>query len=447
VRVLLMVMLALTVIAIPAPARAQALGGFTLSAEAAPVAVQIFEPALPIPAEPQLELNLAYSRAKLESGPTGRGVASLLWPGDTVGYGLPELLKNPDAVYPVKVEAASPSGPKDAKQEPVAGTGMAVHADDTSVESTAYLAKPTTPTLPVLPLSGFTIPSLLVGIEGYTSQSKATAAADKATATAYATAVSVSLLGGLVKVDGLRADTSAVSDGAKGTVTGTVTWTSLSLAGQQIAVNQDGVASPIGVTALPKLPADVTERLAGFGLSLGLPKVTKTAEGTGATVAGQGLTVTLDTAVIRQRLGVGAILDPVLALLPADLLTQLTPWLNLGPKFVFVLGTSTSRATATAAAATEAPPAATGPGGGGDAGTGPAGGTGDVGPATGDSTAPVAQGRGYPVFPGVPWYLFVIGLGAAAAMSFGLRRFVGLMFGAGGCDLGAQDAVPNLREL
>jgi len=124
----------------------------------------------------------------------------------------------------------------------------------------------------------------------------------------------------------------------------------------------------------------------------------------------------------------------------------LTPWLNLAPKFVFVLGTATSQASATAAApAVEAPPA-TGPGAGGG-GTGTAPGTGDLPPAgPAESTAPVAQGRGFPVFPGVPWYLFVVGLGAAAAASYGLRRAVAVMFGSGGCDLGATDGVPNLRE-
>ena len=164
-------------------------------------------------------------------------------------------------------------------------------------------------------------------------------------------------------------------------------------------------------------------------------------------MSGQGLTITLDTALMRAKLNIGAELEPILALLPADLLTQLTPWLNLGPKFVFILGTATSEATATAPATADQPPAATGPGGGTGAGTGPGGATGDVPPGTGESTAPVAQGRGYPVFPGVPWYLFVIGLGGAAVVSYGLRRYVALMFGSSGCDLGAADAVPNLREL
>ncbi|HKT04129.1 MAG TPA: choice-of-anchor P family protein, partial [Rugosimonospora sp.] len=349
------------VLAVPAPARAAGLGGYTLTASAAPVAVQVFEPTIPIPASPQLELNLSYSRARLESGPVGQALSSLAWPGDGVGYGLPTLLKNPDATYPVKVEASAPGGPADARQEPVPGTGMSTHADGSSVRASAYLAKPSTPALPTLPPPGVTVPTALVSTESVSSQSQASVASDKVTATAYATAGSVSLLGGLVKVDGLRTDTEADSDGTRGTGTGSVTWQSLTVAGQPIAVNQDGVASPLGVTALPALPAVASNALADLGLSLSAPTVTKT----GGAVTGRGLTLTVDTSVLRNKLGLGALLDPVLALLPADLSTQLTPWLNVAPKLVFILGTATSQASATTAATGgAAPPPATGPGGG-----------------------------------------------------------------------------------
>jgi hypothetical protein len=298
---------------------------------------------------------------------------------------------------------------------------------------------------------------MLVAAESFSSQSKATVIGDKATATGYATAGSVTLLGGLVKIDGLRVDTEAVSDGAKGTTTATVVWKSLTLAGQTFAANQDAVTSPAGVTALPKLPPDVARRMADFGLGIDLPKVGKTTDATGAKVTGRGLTITLDTAVMRSKLALGSLLDPFLALLPPDLRTQLTPWLNMAPKFVFVLGTATSQSMATPAFQAEAPPPPdSGPVGGGSgsgsgsglggSGSGPSGSTGDAPPATGGTATPIASGRQWPVFPGVPWYLFVLGLALAAATSYGLRRYVALMFAAEGCDLGAANGVPNLRE-
>jgi hypothetical protein len=435
---------------VPTKARAAELGGFTLTADAAPIAIQIFEPTIPIPAEPQLELNLSYSRATFSSGPTGRAVSSLMWPGDGVGYGLPELLKNPDATYPVKVDAAYPSGPRDAQQELAPGTGMTSHADDTSIEAVAHIAKPA---LPSVPVPGLPIPPLLVAAESFSSQSRATVSGDKATATAYATAGSITLLGGLVKIDGLRVDTEAVSDGARGTTSATVVWQSLTLAGQSFATNQDAVTSPAGVTALPKLPPDVARRMADFGLAIDVPKVDKSTEATGAKVTGRGLTITLDTAVMRGKLDLGSLLDPFLALLPSDLRTQLTPWLNLAPKFVFILGTATSQSTATPAFQGEAPPppdnASVGGAsvsGLGGSGSGPGGSSGDLPSAPGGRTTPITSSRQWPVFPGVPWYLFVLGLGLAAATSYGLRRYVALMFAAEGCDLGAANGVPNLRE-
>jgi hypothetical protein len=437
-------------LAVPARADAADLAGFTLAAEATPVAVQIFEPTIPVPAEPQLELNLSYARAKLSSGPTGRAVSSLMWPGDAVGYGLPELLQNPDATYPVKVDAAHPGGPADAKQEVAPGAAMTSHADGGTVEAVAHGAKHASP---ALPLPGLPISPVLVAMEGFSSQSKTAVTGDKATAVSYATAGTISLLGGLVKVDGLRADTEAVSDGARGTATGTVVWKSLTLAGQKVALNQDGVAGPTGVTKLPALPAALTTRLKDLGLSVDLPAVQRKVDGTAATVTGRGLTVTLDTGALLKRLGLASLLDPVLALLPADLRTQLVPWLNLSPRFVFVLGTATSQATASPAVAAEAPPPAAAPAGGGsqagggDAGAGVGGTGGEVPPeaAPGDATTPVAS-NGWPVFPGVPWYAFVLGLAVAAAVSYGLRRYVALMFGGGGCDLGVPNGVPNLRE-
>jgi hypothetical protein len=86
--------------------------------------------------------------------------------------------------------------------------------------------------------------------------------------------------------------------------------------------------------------------------------VDKKVGGAGARVAGHGLTITLDTGALLRRLSQAELLDPILALLPANLRTQLTPWLNLSPRFVLVLGTTTSQASATPAVAAEAPPAA-----------------------------------------------------------------------------------------
>ncbi len=429
----------------PAPAQAADLGGYTLTAEAAPIAVQIFEQLIPIPAEPQLEFDLSYSRAKYSSGPTGRAVSSLMWLGDAVGYGLPTLLNNPDANYPVKVDAATPGGPADGKQELVPGTGMYAHADDKGAQASTSIAKPT---LPAISIPTVPVPSGLVGVEAFSSQSSSTVEGDKVTATAYATAGSVSLLGGMVVIHGLRTESTATSNGVSATKQSKVTWTSLTVAGQTFGATQDGITSPIGVTPLPSLPATVTSRMADFGLTITPPKVDSAGDGAAASVVGRGLTVTLDTATFKNKLGLGSILDPFLALLPADLRTQLTPWLALAPKFVFILGTSHAEASATPPFTGDpVPPPDAGSSGGGGLGSSGGGSGGDLGSATsGGTPVTVANGRQWPVFPGVPWYLFVLGLGVAVATSFGLRKYVAMMFAAAGCELGASHGVPNLRE-
>jgi len=428
----------------PAPASAAELGGFTLTAQAAPVAIQIFEPMIPIPAEPQLELNLSYSRATLSSGPTGRAVSSLLWPGDGVAYGLPELAGNPDVIYPVKVEAAHPSGPEEAEQELAPGSGMTAHAGEAAVEAAAAIAKPAVPALPV---PGVPIPPMLVAIESFSSQSTTTVADATANAKAYATAGSISLLGGLVKIDGLRADTEATSNGVDASTAGTVVWSSLTVAGQTFAVSQDGVASPLGTTAVPELPQAVAKRMADFGLTIEVPSVESTKDGAGAVVTGRGLTVTLDTAVMRSKLDLGWLLDPFLALLPADLRTQVMPWLEIAPKIAFILGFSTSQAVATPPfdGGSAPPPVLVGSSGVGGLGSSTGGGF-DPTPVSTGTALPVAASQEWPVFGGVPWYLFVLGAGMAAAVAYGLRRYVGLMFAAGGCERGAPHGIPNLRE-
>ena len=159
---------------VPVPAAAAAeLGGYTLAARATPVAIHIVEPIIPIPADPQLELDLSYSQVSFGSGPTGRAVSSLLWPGDGVAYGLPTLLGNPDVTYPIKVEAAHPSGPEAAEQEYLPGTGMTTQVDEEQAVAAAAIAKPALPMLPAIPVPGLTFPSVLVAIEAFSSQSTA----------------------------------------------------------------------------------------------------------------------------------------------------------------------------------------------------------------------------------------------------------------------------------
>jgi hypothetical protein len=76
-----------TALPVPLAHAEPAFGGYSTEATATPIKVEVYEPTIPVPASPQAELSLAYTKVVAASGPTGRGVASWLWPGDPIGQG------------------------------------------------------------------------------------------------------------------------------------------------------------------------------------------------------------------------------------------------------------------------------------------------------------------------------------------------------------------------
>lgn len=119
-------------------------GGFATSAIATPLRVEIYEPAIPIPSEPQAELNFSYTKVVGSSGPNATARASALWPGDAVGEGLkvivdqaglpPQLGANG---YPVQVNAAYPGDTSHAEQEPLPGSVERVRVGQTDAVARA----------------------------------------------------------------------------------------------------------------------------------------------------------------------------------------------------------------------------------------------------------------------------------------------------------------------
>lgn len=112
--------------------------GFSSSTVAAPIKVEIFEPTIPIPASPQAEFSLGYSKVLADSSGS-KGRASYLWPGDAVGeglktileqLGLPQQLIGPIAAqgYPVQVNSGYPSGDAEQTNERLPGSVMRTKA-------------------------------------------------------------------------------------------------------------------------------------------------------------------------------------------------------------------------------------------------------------------------------------------------------------------------------
>lgn len=123
-----------TALPLPSAQAEQNFGGYTSEAWAAPIKIEIYEPTIPIPAEPQAELEVGYTNTEAATG-TGNGRSSFLWPGDPVGEGFKtfaEALGLPKEVgaqgYPVQVNSSHPGGPESQAQEPFPGMVMRTSA-------------------------------------------------------------------------------------------------------------------------------------------------------------------------------------------------------------------------------------------------------------------------------------------------------------------------------
>jgi hypothetical protein len=404
----------------PAPARAAEIGGFTLSAHAAPVSVLLHTDLIPVPAEPQGEVHLSYTQTELGSGPIGRSLASSVWPGAAVGTGLPQLL---GFAYPVQANAAHPGGPADESK-----SGMRATAGASKAESYAGARQE--------------VPFLLTA-DGLSSTSNSTVSATEARSTAVTSAQTISLLAGLVVLSGVKFESAAVSDGSKGSGTSTFSVAEFTVLGQKF---------PVKAPAAP--PDGLLKALEPLGITLTWPTSSTKTEGTGATSSSRGLTLTVDVLALRTKLGLGGILDGVVApLLPKELV----PLLNPLRKMVVIVGDTEAVANASAAApltppdapAPQAPVAPPPPPAGGV--QAPLPGTPPVaGIAPPKAVTPVASARPKPRslldFPGVPALVVLAGLGVAAASAFGLRSFGTFLLGGAPCPSGHPTGVPDLRN-
>ncbi len=437
------------------PAHAADFAGFQTHAVATPLRIEVHEPAIPIPADPELELNFSYTRVDSSSGPTGSARASAMWPGDAIGEGLKtfgQQLGLPGALtdggYPVQINSASPGDTASATQEFFPGnTGTVSSNQSTSVAKVGYgtsgdvasgdAGDGTTPA-PTNPLTALTkgdlsglgsllsgtqtagpgapqptasplgALSLLVNAGGMESISSTNYGADQDSVVSQATARlgSISLLAGIVKLDGVEVvakTTSNIAGGAK--TSHTVTIGGMTIAGQKFAFTGTGFVVAGKPTAIPGLPDTAAGALKALGISFALGKVTDTKTGPSGEVAAEGLRITIETKPLLSKLP-KLPLDQLITKLPnlpgqASILKGLLLALaQATPRVDLVLG------SVDAQAATVAPISIGGTGGGGTVSspgsslpppstvpiaTGP----------TSAETPPLAQGSGQTVTPAI----------------------------------------------
>lgn len=476
-----------------APPSAQAepvLGGFAANATAIPVKIEIYEPTIPIPAQPEAELNLAYTATEAASGPTANGRASWIWPGDPVGEGFKafgEALHLPEELYrdgyPVQANSRTPGGPGAEADEPVPGAVMRTSTDaEQAVAKVGYSpdgevdddsggpsAPPPAPSLGGggAPAQAEDEPGLDTLVDADKMSSISRSEYGDATIKSYASSrlTDVSLLGGLITADSVKSTSRTTSTLGKGTTKAETRYAGLALAGAAFTVGRDGVEADGNKVPIPGLPSDPARALEALGISIVAPKPAKQVNGAKAALALTGLRVVIDTRVLHSKLA-PLPLDDVVNQLPDELgqLKSLAGALvNLAPKIVLTLGNATSLSDAV-------PPIAFPPVAGGDPGPGTGTGTGTAGALPGTSaggppsgaaapdSAPVADAPpevaaaenaslGLPPLGSVPGMLMMLGFALASGVGWWLQRIGGFALGGvGACAHGLETGLPDLRR-
>jgi hypothetical protein len=482
----------------PGPTRADTtLGGYSGVASADAIHVEIFDPTIPLPSDPQIDLGIAHTKANTDSGPVSRALASYLWPGDVIGDGFDQLIGNPSSTYPVQINSRFPAtstAPAHNTAQITAGNGMTTSSDDTTSRASAsgvgvsgqsandplkglcQLLKPkdcpATPAVPQVPVNVSKQVSALVTMSGGSSDSTVTIGKNSITSTAHATGSGLKLLGGLITIGNVDITSKTVSDGKKAVTTGNVDITSVTIAGKSLGIDGKGLNLAGKKTKLPDVPSTITDLLSKIGISFDYAPTTRSVTGPQGSLKASGLVITVDTKLLHDALApLTGVLADLLNTVPN--MSQVTALLGLGPKFEFIVGDVSSAATASPAYVP--PPAGAAGGstggssgggtGGSDGGGGLAGSGGSVGDTGGgpgtsgadttsmvrpQATTPTAiQPVAYqlPRLSAVPRALILGALGLAGAIGWIFRGAGSFILGGGrNCSYGLGTGLPDLRK-
>lgn len=447
------------------------LGGFSVSANAAPFKVLVDDPSNPLPrpeGEAIVEADPSFTLAEVATGPASRGMASTLWPGNLLGEGLAAATGDQTPNYPVIADARYPDKPYTADDQT---GGYAMHGSALGLDASATA------------LSGpLSIPGS-VDLGSVTSTTMATVdKADVAIGRSTSRVSDISLLG-VIKIGSVSTVVETRSDGKKQVSTGSTVVSGLTVAGQAYVVDEQG-AHPAGGSGTGPLPLGQLDPLQAAGITIGGVSQTVGSDASGVTREAKGLRITVDTTMYRAALTdntPGPVTDALYQLfgalpLPPEAATYksfLYYSLSATPKITFILGAGRSFTVANLPLSFSFPSFPSFPAGmpplfppGTTPGTGPVDApvTSVGGPFAGP-TQPVAGGEAPVVsspsltpasapdapdpFGGVSALLVLGAVGAAALGGWGLMRLMGMaLLGAvagGGCTFGAPSTVPDLR--
>jgi hypothetical protein len=476
----------------PGPASGDtSLGGYQGVAWADPVHIEIFDPTIPLPSDPQVDVGVGYTKAQVDTGPVSRATASYLWPGDVLGDGFGQLTGNPAQNYPIQVDSKYPatnSAPAVNAAQLTDGNGMYTSDNETTTRArvvglgiagpgTNLLSnigkglgqilgakKPPNPVSVPAPVQVSRMLATIATLQNVKSESSATLGAKTFATSAHATASDISLLGGLITIKGFDMTAQTVSDGAKAVNTGHAEIGGIGIGKNVISLDDKGLNIAGGLVKLPALPDVLVNSLKEIGIQIQTAQTTHDVQGATGSFTAQGLVITVDTHPLKAALDAPfGILRQIVNMLPSnDLTQQLSSLLNLAPKIVITVGDVSSSATASPAYVGGNPV----PPGGGQStppvtsGGQPVGGGGQ--PISGGSMPPTSQSSSPPAnvttpttptafqLPGLGTIPRLVILGALVLAALGawlFRTLGGFMFGAGrSCAYGLSSGVPDLRK-
>ncbi len=366
--------------------------GYSTSAWATPMKIEIYEPTIPIPATPQAELNVGYSEVVSDSA-SSRGRASYLWPGGPVGEGFKTIAEQfmlpaaiADGGYPIQVNAGFPTGNKSESDEPApgmiqradagegsahgvsgfSGDGEADDPDDTGGGGGGggrgggggLLGLPGVSSLPGLGGFGTSVPasaaadpapalppalSALVDSGSFISESN-TVTKKNSTADSRAHVGDVKVLGGAVTISGVTTRSSVSTDGKKAKADGVARYGTLTALGQKFAFGPDGFEAVGQGAPIPGLPDQAVAALKQLGLTISVPKPVYEVKGDMATSTVSGLVLDFDLTKLKSKLPELPLGD-LIGQLPDEagqLKSLLGGAANLSPRIVYTLAVATS---------------------------------------------------------------------------------------------------------
>lgn len=289
--------------------------GYGMTSSATAVMFTYDQPSFGLPASPTFELRKVHSLATVDSGPSGRALASTVWPGDIVANAHPSqvmdvFLVDPtrdghlgpllgplrdgfkdgirdgcadrDCTWPVRAETFHPQGPAERNASPGLGVEMESHAREAS--ATALTAMQDAGTSGALSIGAMTAAASTAVVK------------DVAVSEARTFLSDIDLLG-QIRIEQMASVARAESTGTGATLKGSVSISGMTIGGQRIVVDGSGLhagsvsADPYGQIAKQIVDDHLTPR----GISIEIVQPVDLADGPSASRVVSGLVVTMDS--------------------------------------------------------------------------------------------------------------------------------------------------------